>query len=53
MRTGTIIDSSTIRTNAAARNEGCVRLLQWSGKNKKYIPITVKNLLTSTPNNVE
>ena len=40
-------------TNAAARNEGRVQLLQWSGKNKKYIPITVKNLLTSTPNNVE
>jgi len=38
---------------AAARNEGRVRLLQWSGKNKKYIPITVKNLLTSTPNRVE
>ena len=29
------------------------QLLQWSGKNKKYIPITVKNLLTFTPNNVE
>lgn len=40
-------------TVAAARNEGRVRLLQWSGKNKKYIPITVKNLLTFTPNNVE
>jgi len=40
-------------TVAAAQNKGSVRLLQWSGKNKKYIPITVKNLLTSTPNNVE
>lgn len=40
-------------TVAAGQNNGSVRLLQWSGKNKKYIPITVKNLLTSMPNNVE